>query len=164
MKSFEIEKLREQDPEVLSSLFADLAPRLSKFVRNLYRAEEHALDTDDIVMEVFSQLLRDPEKLADLAASEKLETWCQQLARNITVHHFRRAEKTFLRESVSDIEMSESADPAKLYETAEIVKALLERLSDSQRQLITMHYVEGLSYEEIALRLNGNPLWIKTQL
>ena len=57
MESSEIEKLRKQDTEVLSALFADLAPRLSRFVRNLNTTSpaELALDTDDIAMEVFSQ-------------------------------------------------------------------------------------------------------------
>jgi RNA polymerase sigma-70 factor, ECF subfamily len=157
MKTFEIEKLRQRDPEELSALFEYVAPRISKSVFSLQLTlpAEVEVDAQDIVMEVFSSLLRDSQMLAQRVAEGTLDLWCRKLTRNILVHICRRAVKKSAR--VQD------TNEEKVYDT-ELVRAALSSLAEVDRQILMMRVVEEYSYPEMAKILGLSEGVVKVRL
>jgi len=127
-------------------IWRELSERLRQFVRSRV---ESAADVDDIMQTVF---MRIHSKLDGLRQPDRLESWIFQITRNSIADHFRR--KQPVQDDVDSIvDHSTRMQPDNA--TAEIARCLtplIERLSEDQRQALSMYEFEGVSQKDIAKR------------
>jgi len=104
-------------------------------------------DADDLLQETWLRIHRVRHTYRP---GEPVLPWFYAIARHVRVDHYRRAVRTTAREQRLE-EMSQLAAPAPR-ETGpgDDLEALLAPLSESQREVIEMLKVAGMSLEEVA--------------
>lgn len=139
----------------LSETIARERPRLRRFVRS--RVAD-ARDAEDIVQEVFSELV---EAEAMLVPIERAGAWLLRVARNRIADFFRKSKPAPLDDAaagdevvaVEDLLPAAEAGPDAAYARAvllEELEAALEELPDTQREVFIAHELEGRSFKELA--------------
>jgi RNA polymerase sigma-70 factor (ECF subfamily) len=124
-----------------AALIESISPRLHRFfvAQSMSRA-----DADDLLQETWLQIHKVRHTYR---ASEPALPWFYAIARHIRVDHYRKSIRATTGERKLE-EMSKGASSAP-QETSEL-EALLAPLSQSQREVIAMLKVEGMSLEEVA--------------
>lgn len=112
------------------------------------------LDTvDDIAQEVYLAFYRSTDRIPDDVGNIR---WLKGIARNLTMNHFRRANRQRERQMAAIAELLSRTDEgaAALEESArESGSTLLEcvgKLSDRSRRLLSLRYERNLTSEQIA--------------
>ena len=103
-------------------------------------------DADDLLQETW---LRIHEARHTYRAGEPLLPWLYAIARHIRVDHYRKARRTIAREEGLEGIPEVAAPPARSGKTPGL-EALLAPLPESQREVIEMLKVAGMSLEEVA--------------
>src|ERR1700735_3736417 len=116
-----------------------LGPQLHRFFLAQLVSRSHA---DDLLQETW---LRVHEVRHTYRRGQPVLPWLYAIARNIRVDHYRTASRTEAREERLDAssEISESP-PVRLAQTPDL-EALLATLPASQREVIAMLKVSGMS-------------------
>ncbi len=134
------------DGTAFDELFERLAPVLHRVMRQqLFRQEE----ANDLVQQTFLQLHRARN---DFEPGAKLRPWLFTIAMNLKREHFRRVK----RRPETALELDGRQDPAvgalgaDRADAARMVQFALERLPDDQREVIVLHWFEGLPFPEVA--------------
>jgi len=135
------------DRSAFATLFSRYMPRLQRLMqRDLGRSE----DAYDLVQQTFLQLHRARH---DFRVGAKLRPWLFTIALNLKRQHFRRKGRrpeTSLESEGGAIEPVEPrGGPEARAEDAQL-RAALGQLPDAQREVIVLHWFEGLSFREIA--------------
>jgi RNA polymerase sigma-70 factor (ECF subfamily) len=120
-----------------------------------YRVSNHA-DAEDITQEAFVKAWRSIDKYKRTGAP--FVTWIITIAGNLVIDHYRRQQKVVITDEVYEVDPNKQIpDPAREAEVnfnnAIIKKAILKLKGDKQR-VILMHFIDGLTYVEIAKALN----------
>jgi len=143
-------------PEAYHGLFERYNGRLVYYVRRMLT---DAVDAEDVVQEVWVSVIRNLAKLEEPAA---FRTWLYRIARNRAISRLRRARHEVLLDEdddaaehgAEDVERwtgAEAEDSSEWSRTdVEALHAALGDLSPSHRDVLTLRFIEGLSYEEIA--------------
>lgn len=138
-------------------LFEVLVDRYQKpFLRLAFKILNSREEAEDIVQEAFLKIYRSYSQLRRVEGS-KFKSWAYKIVFNTALTHYRKAKKrvggtqyldTFLYDALKgkDIE-------SEIYSRI-LVKEVLDTMPRDMRELIEMHYLEELSYEEIAARKN----------
>ncbi len=123
---------------------------------------------EDMAQEVFLRLFR---ALPHFRGEAQLSTFLYRIAVNVVNDEFRNRKKARLTSPLEDDEARglahSAAGPAILAERAqmqEAVDAALLQLEPRDRAILTLHYQEGRSYEEIAAILDTPMGTVKTHL
>ncbi len=138
-------------------LFARYAPRLTAMFR---RDLGGAAEVGDLVQQTFLQLHR---ARRDFDPSAKLRPWLYTIALNLKRQHFRR--KGRRPESPledEDERPSPIAGPERRVADTEVRRAL-EELPEAQRDVIVLHWFEGLSFKEIARVVGASQSAVKVR-
>jgi RNA polymerase sigma factor (sigma-70 family) len=133
-----------------SSAFKELYDRYASvlyrtMLRDLRRPEE----ARDLVQQTFLQLHRARH---DFDPSQRLRPWIFTIAMNLKREHFRRVK----RRPESPLEgeaIEEVAEPVAGDERVAATRALRQGLSElppDQREVIELHWFDGLSFSEVA--------------
>ncbi|HVZ75873.1 MAG TPA: sigma-70 family RNA polymerase sigma factor [Candidatus Paceibacterota bacterium] len=137
------------------------------FARRFAGREE---DTEDIVQDIFLKAWKSIHRY-DSEAS-RFKTWLMRIARNTTIDHLRK--KKSLPMSYFDTEdgnvlLENLEDASPLPDEAfmraqsdEAVRRALEELKPAQREVLLLHYMSGLTFEEIGLALKKPPNTVKS--
>jgi RNA polymerase sigma-70 factor (ECF subfamily) len=127
-------------------LFERYAPRLRRLLgRDLARA----WDVDDLVQQTFLQLHR---ARRDFRADGKLRPWLFTIALNLKRQYFRRhgrRPEAPLPEAESAGPVAPDGNPEAAIRDAQL-RAALDELPVAQRDVIVLHWFEGLTFREIA--------------
>ena len=126
-----------------AELVQRLSPQLHRFFLMQVASRRHA---DDLLQETW---LRIHQARHTYRSDQPLLPWLYAIARNIRVDHFRRAHRTEFREQQLD-EAAPLAGPPPAGSREGELEALIEALPESQREVITMLKVVGMSLEEVA--------------
>lgn len=146
--------------------------RLVEWFRNLRRPLRRFLalrrgvasaDLDDVAQEVFLRLLRynredlvsDPQAYLFKVAANVASEWSMR-ARNRLPH-----DSTWLESLTDEAAQEEAVD--REFENREVAAALGD-LPSRAREIIRLHFAEGLKHEEIALRLGVTARIVKRDL
>lgn len=134
----------------------------------------NATDAQDIAQEVF---LRAYERFGELSQSPTAGGWLRTVATNLSLNHLTRyrARWSFFSEltknnDTEDAEPIEFAAPDSFERDLEgadrhkLVERALQKLPPAQRVPLVLFHLEGLSYEEIAARLNVSLGKVKTDI
>jgi RNA polymerase sigma factor (sigma-70 family) len=146
------------DRDAFVRLFERWAPKLRQmFVRQGMRADE----ADDLVQQTFLHLHR---ARADFRAGSSLRPWLYTIALNLRRQLLRRRG----RKPEVGLDPTEGEPPAPDVDpdaglVGAQVRAALARLPESQREVIVLHWFEGLSFREVAAVLGATPTAVKVR-
>ena len=132
--------------------------QFSAIYNYVYARILHRERTEDLVSEIFLKAMKHYDSFDPSIASVK--TWLVNIARNTLIDEFRRAGRAQVYSLDADTEYIEPSEfdeyPIMKNPANEEARAILEKLSDSERELIGMIYFEGLSNPEIGEILGIN--------
>lgn len=151
MNTSKLNEIRQGNPETMTTLLEEVAP----VIRSV--ASRFNVDPDSILQEVSIHLLRDPGRTARLTEEGTLQSWCHVVSRNIAMHEVRRMNKDCLPDVLTDDDPARKSaivDPQQMLESLEIVEQLLSSLDEVDQRIITLHYAEEMSFDEIASLLS----------
>jgi RNA polymerase sigma factor (sigma-70 family) len=125
-------------------------PKLKRYARKfLSRAE----DVEDLVQDVF---IKAYEHIQSFDSSLRFSPWIYRIAHNVFVNELRRKSRYGFGVFDADVILpllpaSETADGEVLGdELRSVLDTQLEKLSPKYREVLVLHYFEGLSYQEIS--------------
>lgn len=148
------EELREElivvraqmgDSRAFESLIRANHPKLLYYIGKMLLRKDLA---EDVAQEVWMTAWR---KLRHLRASQAFKVWLYRIAHAETVRIIRQ-ESRYVELSVPFDLMETDQDSGEDFTDEEIrmVNIALERLNPTLREAITLRFIEGMSYEEIA--------------
>jgi len=123
-----------------------LKNKLFRFSFSYLKDEE---ESKDIVQEVMIKVWED---LQSKKAIANIEAWCMTCTRNKSLDRLRN--KSFGNQSLDDqynLQNNEE-DPLEIMENKELlgqVHAIVEQLSDKQKEVVRLRDFDGMSYKEI---------------
>jgi RNA polymerase sigma factor (sigma-70 family) len=152
--------LTGQDREIADAVARE-RPRLRNFIRRRVIDQDEA---EDILQDVFEELV---EAWRLPAPIEQVGAWLFRVARNRIIDRFRKKKETPLPDAIdiSDVDNAESeyrldltlpspdGGPEAAYERAALLDALraaLDELPASQREVFIAHELDGQSFKEMA--------------
>jgi RNA polymerase sigma-70 factor (ECF subfamily) len=130
------------DLAAATALIHLLSPQLHRFFAIQFASR---IDADDLLQETW---LRIHQVLHTYRSGEPVLPWLYAIARHVRVDHYRKALRTIARENRLD-DMPEVAAPAVAGGLPGLT-AVLAQLPESQRDVIEMLKVQGMSLEEVA--------------
>ncbi len=122
-----------------------------RLYRIAYAWTHHAALADDLVQETLAKALKKSSQLRDPNAGE---AWLYSILSNCYRDHFRRQRAT---EEIDDNTLTHDSTPEKESSEQEVVlkvRAAIAKLSEGQRQVVTLVDIQGMSYMEVAQILN----------
>jgi len=146
-----IARAQSGDPAVIGDLYDRY--RLSVFRYMYYKVGDlHA--AEDLTSEVFLRMIRSlngyrPQNVA-------FEAWLFQIARNLAIDHYRKySGKDHL--SLEEDMIADKDDPDRNLDrslTSDLLLKALSKLSEIQRDVIVLRFVNGLPVTQVAQALN----------
>jgi RNA polymerase sigma factor (sigma-70 family) len=154
-----VEAVRVGDDLAFEELYRRYQPRVAGYVRRMVRDPARA---EDLAQDAFCSALR---RMRATDAEIVFKPWIFEIARNAAIDHWRRtsrAEEISVEEderlSQSDrVRLTGSGGPESALvdkERFEHLRGAFDELSDVHTRILVMRELEGLSYREIAERLD----------
>jgi RNA polymerase sigma-70 factor (ECF subfamily) len=118
-----------------------------RLYRIAYAWTHNAALADDLVQETLAKALTKSAQLRDPNASS---AWLYSILANCYADHFRRLRAT---EEIDEETLTHDVTPERESDRQQVVgrvRAAVAKLSDGQRQVVTLVDLEGFSYVEVA--------------
>jgi RNA polymerase sigma-70 factor (ECF subfamily) len=128
------------DPVAATTLIHLISPALHRYFRADAVSRAHA---DDLLQETWLRIHRVRHTYR---TGEPVHPWFYAIARHVRIDYFRKASRTTAREE----QLTEASPGASEQPSMEELEALLAPLPASQREVIELLKVAGLSLEEVA--------------
>jgi RNA polymerase sigma-70 factor (ECF subfamily) len=137
-------RYQQGDSDAASALVYHLSPQLHRFFLVKVVSRRHA---DDLLQETW---MRIHQVRHTYRRGQPVLPWLYAIARNIRVDHYRKAFRTESHEQPLEPGYDiREVSPERPAPTADL-EALLAELPESQREVIAMLKVSGMSLEEVA--------------
>ncbi len=138
------------DSELFGELISRYEMKLKRYARK-YLARE--ADIDDLVQDVF---IKSYTHIQSFDTSLKFSPWIYRIAHNTFLNELKR--KSRYVSSFFDVDAILPLLPAKETADADVLKeemraevdSLLEKLQPKYKEVVILHYYEGLTYQEIS--------------
>ena len=108
-------------------------------------------EAEDVLQEVWLTVLR---KIAVLNEPQAFRTWLYRIARNHAISRLRKKRRTADLDTVDEAILATDPDPIEddfvLQQDAASVHQAMHELSSNHREVLTLRFLEQLSYDEIA--------------
>ncbi len=137
-------RYQQGDFTAATALVHRLSPQFHRFFAVQFASRG---DADDLLQETW---LRIHEVRHTYRAGEPVLPWFYAIARHIRVDHYRKANRTAAREERLEEMHDVAAVPPSRFGGAPDLEALLASLPESQREVIELLKVAGMSLEEVA--------------
>lgn len=124
--------------------------------RQLFREEEAA----DLLQDIFLQVHR---ARADYDPTRPLRPWLYTISRNMLRDHFRKMGRKQEVTTAEDLEQHGINGLAEQKVTAREVREALARLPGDQRDAISLHWMEGFGFPEIAEMVGASVSAVKVR-
>ncbi|MDP3785428.1 MAG: RNA polymerase sigma factor [bacterium] len=138
-------------------LFSILVTRYQKpFLRLAERVLHSKEEAEDIVQEAFIKIYRHADQLRQTEDS-KFKSWAYKIVFNTAFTHYRKAKRRFGETEYLDTFLYEALcgkDVEAEISSRILVKEVLEKMPAEMRELLELHYLKELSYEEISHQKN----------
>ena len=142
----------DRDEQAFQQLYVELGPKIKSY---MLRQGATMSIAEDLVQETMMTIWRKAEMFEQKRGA--VSSWAYTIARNLRIDKLRR-EKVWHELSEEQYEQtSEDKAADELIEQNEIVdrvRQTLSTLSDAQRTVIEMSYIDGLTQSEIAKKLD----------
>jgi RNA polymerase sigma-70 factor (ECF subfamily) len=132
------------DWDALDYLYSRHADDVLKFVQSIVRNRH---DAEDVTQEVFTKLMRAIHRYQEREVP--FAAWITRVARNAALDHVRARRQI----PVEEVRISENGDQQESFDRLYAFKTALAALPESQRQVLVLRHIGGLSPNEIAERL-----------
>jgi RNA polymerase sigma-70 factor (ECF subfamily) len=134
-----------------SSAFAEIYERYYQGIYNFvyYRVTDEAL-AEDLTAEVFLKAMEAIESFTFRGIP--LSAWLYRIANNLVVDHFRRQPRHG-NVSLEETTVSAGENPTEMLEqglTQQTIRRALSELTEEQKQVVLLKFVDGLSNNEVA--------------
>jgi len=136
-------RYQQGDAPAASALVHRVSPLLHRFFLVQYVSRRYA---DDLLQETW---MRVHEVRHTYRPGEPVLPWLYAIARHVRVDHYRRTRRREERERQVE-RLPEAPSAAGAEDRTPDLEALLAGLPESQREVITMLKVAGMSLEEVA--------------
>jgi len=148
---------REGDREAFEVLFRRYAPRMLGLFRRSTGRDDVA---QDLVQQTFLHVHR---ARRDYRIGKPLRPWLFAIAMNVRREHFRRSarRKETPLDPVRHGEPSQEPDASTA--TERVVRRALQQLPEPQREVVLLHYYEGLSMAEVAQAVGASRSAVKVR-
>ena len=144
----QLEKIvhRCQDGEraAFEELFEMYQPRLKYFVRRL---DSDGANIDDILQEIWLTVFKKIHKLKDARA---FAVWLYRITRNKVYDGFRRKNRFVRLPEEDEFPVSGNDEPVFDANNAEKLHRALKKLKPYHREVLTLCFIEQMSYQSIA--------------
>ncbi len=137
-------RYQEGDFAAATALIDRLSPQLHRFFVTQFSSRE---DADDLLQETWLQIHKVRHTYRP---GEPVLPWFYAIARHVRVDHYRKAIRTRAREQRLEAMPELAAPICAESRRAHDLEALLAPLPESQREVIQMLKVAGMSLEEVA--------------
>lgn len=135
-----------------------------RIFRYLWSRTHDSGSADDLTGEVFTRMVTN---LSDYRSrGVPFKAWLYRIARNLLIDHYRKQERHPAVPLDHAAQLTdESHNPVALVEqqlTLERVQAALEELDPSQREVVILRFLAGLSLKEVAATLDKTVAAVKS--
>lgn len=160
-----IRKCQTGDKEAFRQLVIKYQPFVYKFLVKISEDQDVAWD---LTQDTFVKVIRNIEKF-DISGSAKFSTYIITISRNLYVDYLRREKRIQLFIPIHDClniedENMDIEDEVidRMYN--QIIMENIEKLTEEQKIVIKMKYIQGLTLKEIGEILNMEPKTIKSRI
>ncbi|MBO5660730.1 MAG: RNA polymerase sigma factor [Bacteroidaceae bacterium] len=132
--------------------------------RTAFRMMGNALDAEDMVQEAYLKLWERRDKLKQVS---HVEAYCTSLLRNLCVDAFRKRHFDEEERPPEELPLTDDDNAATVVEREDEANQLINligQLTEGQRTVMTLHDLEGYSYEEIEDATGLTPVNIRVLL
>ncbi len=138
-------RCKRGEKQAFDELIRQWEGRLLYYVRRLVASEA---DAWDVLQQTWIKVLRGIKALDD---PQRLPTWLYQIARRTATSHWRGYYREQARlEDNADVADLTEAEEDWHFEDAEQVHRVLSRVSLAHREVLTLHFMDDLSLEQMA--------------
>lgn len=153
--------LKLGDKEAFKAIYLKYHGRITNFCLKLITDEDEARD---IVQHVFIALWNQREQVDP---DKPVEAYIYALARYTLYHAFRKRliHKAAMENMINDVQNPDEVfEEITFKELETYLEELIEKLPSKRREIFKMNRNEGLTYKEIAARLNISENTVDTQI
>ena len=147
-----VRRSRLGDRAAFAALLERHEPRAAAAARRVLRNRE---DAEDVVQEAILSAYLSLDRLRD---PERFGSWLAAIAANLAKMRLRQ------QRSVADLPGGVAAPADDVVEALDSLRTALALLPAGERDVVVMHYVEGLSCEEIGARIGRSPGAVRVRL
>jgi RNA polymerase sigma-70 factor (ECF subfamily) len=152
-------RCKRGERQALGELIGYWEDRLYYYVRRLVATEE---DASDVLQQTWIRVIKGIKSLDD---PERLPPWLYKIARCTALSHWRTHHRIHdpLEEN-GDLAAITAPEEDEHFDNAEQVHHGLSRLTLAHREVLTLHFLEDLSLEQMAEVLDIPPGTVKSRL
>ncbi len=142
------------DSEAFARLYERLLDPVYRYI--YFRVTDDAI-AEDLTSKVFLSAWQNIGRYK--AGGSPFMAWLYTIAHNAVIDHYRTHKQTAPLDEIVSLASDEPAPDEQLQDRlrAEALRRALQLLTSGQREVITLKLVDGLSTEEIAVRLGKRP-------
>jgi RNA polymerase sigma-70 factor (ECF subfamily) len=136
-------RYQDGEMEAFAEVYAALSSPIKRYVWTFVRNPTIA---EDLVQDTFLQVHRARHTYTP---GRPVRPWVYAISRHVALMHLRSTRRR--KESLADEELPELPVPAEMEGFADraTLASLLAKLPDASREVVTMHHLLGLSFQEI---------------
>jgi RNA polymerase sigma-70 factor (ECF subfamily) len=151
-------RAQEGDSEAFRTLVESYDRRLLYYIRRVLGEAEEAFD---VLQDVWLCAHRNLRKLRSPRA---FRVWLYRIAHDQTISALRRSSREMPLEELPLDKVPDIGAPDLKLDAADVVHAALRALSLDHRRVLTLHFLEDMSVEEVAEVLATNAGTVKSRL
>ncbi len=150
-----MELIRQKDPAALEMLYDRYEGMIYSFA---YRIVKDSMAAEEVMQELFMRIWKNAEQYD--SAKGKLSTWMFTVTRNIAIDQLRKKNSGVPQQPAGSEELQQVRDTGTMTEdmvelmmVGEQVREALQELSRDQQQVVDLIYYQGLTQQEVAIRV-----------
>ena len=145
-----VHKAKRDDKEAFGKLYLNHLDSIYRYI--FFRVNQEREQAEDLTEIVFFKAWEKLDNFDEDGVG--FRAWIYKIAHNLVIDHYRDNKKRVeLNDSIPDESQNVEEKVLKDLESKNLLKAI-EQLSEEQREVITMKFIEGLSNKEISKVLN----------
>jgi len=145
-----LQRAKEGDPAAFAEIYDEYQPAIYRYV--LYRVDDIAT-AEDLTSEVFVRLVKNIDRFTYRGLP--LLAWLYTVARNLVADHYRHT-RQLVPLSLAENSATDVTDPEEAAErglTQHKLAVAMASLTEDQRRVVLMKFVEGMDNEMVARAL-----------
>ncbi|MDP2856328.1 MAG: RNA polymerase sigma factor [bacterium] len=148
-----IKKAKKGDAEAFGLIYDHFLDRIYRFI---YLKVTNREETQDLAQQAFMKAWEAINRFEDEGLP--FSSWLYRIARNLVIDFYRVQKKNIsLDESIGVMHPDDLEEQMLKSQEQEEVKRALSDLTDEQRDIIVLRFVDDLSYKEIGKITKKNP-------